>query len=175
MRDGDRRWSEGAVMARDHVAFLRGISNVPMQPFRAALEGLGLTSVESFGASGNLLFRAGDLDEARLEAMIERAVGAEAFVRSRTELAAIVEGDPYAGREGAGVLLARRPIDEAHAESLRRGGFDGPAPVIVGATVYFVFPLRRPGRKSGVDLERELDVRGTMRGSRVLARVLERM
>lgn len=161
------------MTVRDHVAFLRGISNVPMQPLRAALESLGLLSVGSFGASGNLFFCAQGLEPAVLEARIEGAVGVEAIVRSRLELQTIVEQDPYMGREGAAVFLAKRPIDQTHAKSLQRAGLEGEPPIIVGSTVYFVHPVRRPGRLAIVDFERELDVRGTMRSSKVIARVLE--
>lgn len=72
----------GHPMTRDHAVFLRGISNVPMEPFRAALVGLGLKQVDSFGATGNLVFGAPGSDVALLEQRICEAIGAEAFVRT---------------------------------------------------------------------------------------------
>lgn len=160
-------------MTTDHVAFLRGISNVPMQPYRAALVDIGLADVRSFGGTGNMLFGAGDMDRESLEGAIAEAVGVEAFVRTRPELAAIVSQNPYASRPGAAVFFARRPIDADREAVLMAGGFDGEPPVISGAEVYFVHPLRRPGRQSIIDLERELGVRGTMRAAHVVERVLQ--
>lgn len=162
-------------MTRDYVAFLRGISNVSMQRFRVALERLGFTFVGSFGTSGNLMFCLSGEDATSLESRIGDAVGVDAFVRTRSELSAIVAHDPYVGREGAAVFLAKHPIEQSQRESLQDGGFEGEPPVVSGATVYFVHPTRRPGRKAIVDFERELGLRGTMRSSKVVARVLDKM
>ena len=63
-------------MSRNHAVFLRGITGVPMQPLREALEGLGFSRVDSFGASGNLLFAANDLDDVFLDARIGETLGA---------------------------------------------------------------------------------------------------
>jgi uncharacterized protein (DUF1697 family) len=146
-----------------------------MEPLRAALVKLGLTEVGSFGASGNFVFRAPSSDVALLEQRIFEAVGAEAFVRSREELLAIVANDPYAGRQGAGLFLSRRPVDEASDVFRDAFGPEGDPPVASGTTVYFMNPTRLPGRKAVIDFERELGVRGTMRASRVVARVLDMM
>jgi uncharacterized protein (DUF1697 family) len=162
-------------MGADFVAFLRGISNVPMQPFRDALVGIGLTDVRSFGGTGNLLFRADYVDCQALERRIAGAVGAEAFIRTHSEMTAIVTGDPFTGRPGAGVFFSHVPLETQRTASLMAGGFEGEPPVVSGAQLYFVHPLRRTGRKSIIDLESELDVRGTMRASRVVTRVLELM
>jgi uncharacterized protein (DUF1697 family) len=162
-------------MTADQAAFLRGISNVPMKPFRTAFERLGFSEVETFGATGNILFCAAENDASALESRIGEAVGAEAFVRSREELATIVAQNPYADSKGASVFLARHQIGQSQAESLSAGGFAGDPPVISGANVYFVYPTRRPGFKGVIDFERALGVRGTMRSARVIARVLEVM
>jgi len=162
-------------MTRDHAVFLRGISHVSMEPLRAALVELGLTDVDSFGATGNLVFGAAGSEVALLERRICEAVGAEAFVRTRLELSVIVANDPYAGRQGAGVFFARRPFDETSPVFRGSVGPHGEPPVASGATLYFVHPTRLLGRKGIVDFERELKVTGTMRASRVVARVFERM
>lgn len=162
-------------MSGHFVAFLRGISNVPMQPFRNALLGIGLIDVTSFGGTGNLVFSGGGADCSALEQRIGDAVGTEAFVRSRDELQAVVSNDPFAGRAGAGVFFMHCPVDAAQEASLLADGFEHEPPVISGAQVYFLDRLLRPGRRSMVDLERELGVRGTMRASHVVARILELM
>lgn len=162
-------------MSADEVAFLRGVSNVPMQPLRESFERIGLTHVRTFGASGNILFCSDERDFSALETRIAEAVGAEAFVRSRDGLAAIAAQDPFAGRPGAAVFLAKNAIDTSRAGSLLAVAFEGETPVVSGSTVYFVHPTRRPGYKGIVDFERELGIRGTMRSSKVIARVLDMM
>lgn len=163
------------AIATDFAVFLRGISNVPMKPFREALSALGLTRVDSFGTSGNFVFCSSDEDRGLLEDRIGDALGTEAFVRSRDELTSIVAANPYADREGAAVFLAKRPIDEFRRTRMIEQGFEGDPPSFSESTIYFVHPTRRLGRKGVIDFERELDVAGTMRSSRVLARVLELM
>lgn len=162
-------------MASRFVAFLRGISNVPMQPFRGALVDAGLQDVRSYGGTGNLLFSSGGTDRSTLERRVSEAVGVQAFVRSRAEMADILASDPFSGRPGAALFFTHADIDPTAAARISAGGFEGDAPVIMGAQVYFVHPMRRPGRKTVVDLERELAVRGTIRGSRVVQRVFELM
>jgi Protein of unknown function (DUF1697) len=61
-----------------YVALLRAITNVPMKPFRRALEELGFTDVESYATSGNLLFNARASDPAALERRIAARVGTAA-------------------------------------------------------------------------------------------------
>jgi len=162
-------------MGSDFVAFLRGISNVPMQPLRDALVGIGLTDVRSFGGTGNMLFCAKDSSRGALEVLIGDAVGVDAFVRSRSQLATVVAENPYADLPGASLLFARGPVDESRAAAFMTGGFQAQPPVVAGAEVYFVHPLRRPGHSGIIDLEHDLGVRGTMRASRVVARVLTLM
>jgi len=160
-------------MAHAYAAFLRGISNVPMRPFRDRLAALGLDDVRSFGTSGNFVFLSRGGERADLERRIESALEVEAVVRSAKQLAAIVDENPYADREGSAVFLARERIEPERATGMMDAGFEGDPPVVSGAQVYFVHPTRRPGRRDVVDFERELTTRGTMRSSNVLARVLD--
>lgn len=62
-----------------YVALLRAITNVPMKPFRRALEELGFTDVESYATSGNLLFNARASDPAALERRIAARLPMEAL------------------------------------------------------------------------------------------------
>ena len=56
---------------------------------------------------GNFVFSALGADASLLERRITEGVGAEALVRTRQELADIVANDPYSGRQGANLFLAR--------------------------------------------------------------------
>jgi len=162
-------------MRREVAAFLRGISNVPMGPYRDALTRAGLADVVSFGATGNLMFNASDYDAAELEQRIAKLVGTAAFVRSRGELTEIVGQNPFRDRAGAAVLFMRGPVSEKRLHVLSGLKFEGDAPVVVGDNVYFVHPTQLCDRKSLFDFERELGVQGTMRGARVVGRVAEIM
>ena len=89
-----------------YFAFLRAINvgghTVKMDRLRQLFEGLGLTNVETFIASGNVIFEARAARAAALERKIEQhlfaALGYEVatFVRTAAELAAIAACRPFA-------------------------------------------------------------------------------
>lgn len=87
------------------IAFLRAINvgghTVRMAELRTLVEGLGFNEVETFIASGNLLFstRATNLRglERRIESLLRTALGYEVatFVRTAEEVAAIAGYSPF--------------------------------------------------------------------------------
>lgn len=87
-----------------YVAFLRGLNvgghTVAMDDLRRHVEALGLASVSTFIASGNVLF-ASDEDPAalapRIEAGLRAALGYEVatFLRSDAEVAAVAAHAPF--------------------------------------------------------------------------------
>jgi uncharacterized protein (DUF1697 family) len=92
-----------------YIAFLRAINvgghNVKMDQLRALFEALGLASVETFIASGNVIFESPATDVQALERQIERqletALGyaVATFIRSAAELSAIARYQPFAAAE----------------------------------------------------------------------------
>jgi uncharacterized protein (DUF1697 family) len=94
-----------------YIAFLRAINvgghNVKMDQLRALFEALGLASVETFIASGNVIFEAPAKDIQALERQAERHLEAAlgyavaTFIRSAAELAAIARCQPFAAAEPA--------------------------------------------------------------------------
>ena len=162
-------------MSREYAVFLRGVSNVPMEPYRSALAGLGLGEVDSFGASGNFVFSTPQRDSSSMAQLIGRTVSAEAFVRTRAELSRVIDENPYRGRAGAAIFLADRRLNDTDLGRLDVIEFEGARPVASEVGVYFVHPTRRRGLKGIVDFERELGVRGTMRAASVIERVFEMM
>jgi uncharacterized protein (DUF1697 family) len=78
-----------------YVAFLRAINVgghvVKMDRLRALFEEMGFTNVETFIASGNVIFEARRTSEAKIEAALREALGYEVqtFVRTPAELAEI--------------------------------------------------------------------------------------
>jgi uncharacterized protein (DUF1697 family) len=149
------------------------VSNVAMQPFRAAMEDLGFWDVSSLGMSGNLLFNAKEDEAGELERRIGRRFGTEAFVRTRSDVSRVVTGIPFEG--GSSVLFLRRPPAAARRRAFHLLEFEPPHPVLRGRTIYFVYPARRVGRRSSFDFEKALDVMGTARSARVVTEILHRM
>lgn len=158
-----------------YVALLRAISNVPMQPFRQAMEELGFTAVESYGTSGNLLFSADRSDAAALERRIALRLGTAAFVRGCPELARVAADDPFRGRGGASVFFLARPPAAGRRQAFLRLAFEAPRPVLRGRSLFFVHPARLRGKRTPVDFERAFAVPGTARSARVVERLLARM
>ena len=87
------------------IAFLRGLNlgnrRVKMDVLRSCFEALKFTDVETFIASGNVIFSARATDAVALEAKIathlEQSLGYEVdtFIRSRAEVAAIDARPPF--------------------------------------------------------------------------------
>ena len=120
-------------MAR-HAAFLKGMNlggrRISNQDLRTAVESLGLAEVETFRASGNVIFEAGRRSEASLCKLLEdglrEQLGYEVavFVRGGAELSAILAAEPFSATElkGAGkpqvALLTKKPSAGARKKVL---------------------------------------------------------
>ncbi|MEP6685269.1 MAG: DUF1697 domain-containing protein [Verrucomicrobiota bacterium] len=91
------------------IAFLRAINvgghNVTMEKLRGLFEALGFEDVETFIASGNVIFASNAKDiralERKIEDYLRRSLGYEVktFLRSESELADIVQHTPFKTRE----------------------------------------------------------------------------
>jgi uncharacterized protein (DUF1697 family) len=100
--------SGGFPMPR-YIAFLRAINvgghNVKMTQLRALFEELEFANVETFIASGNVIFDAPDANVRQIEQQIEHhlhsALGyaVATFIRSTVELAAVVAYQPFSPAE----------------------------------------------------------------------------
>ncbi|MET9488108.1 DUF1697 domain-containing protein [Nocardia sp. NPDC006630] len=90
-----------------YAAFLRGIMpsnpNMKNDKLRGVFEGLGFEEVSTLLSSGNLVFSSDETDMPALEDRIQRALQAElgigggTLIRSREQLQALVDLDPFAG------------------------------------------------------------------------------
>ncbi|WP_280268393.1 DUF1697 domain-containing protein [Nocardia wallacei] len=90
-----------------YAALLRGIMpsnpNMRNEKLRAVFEGLGFGAVGSVLSSGNIVFGCAATDIAALEARIQQAlttelgIGGGTIIRSRDELRALVDSDPFPG------------------------------------------------------------------------------
>jgi uncharacterized protein (DUF1697 family) len=91
------------------AAFLRAVNVggrvVKMQALKSALESMGLDEVESFIASGNLVFSSKGVKglDVKIASGLERACGFEVpvFVRTIEEVAAAAAHDPFPHRDTA--------------------------------------------------------------------------
>ena len=120
-------------MAR-FAAFLRAINlggkrTVKMDSLRRIFESLGFSEVETFIASGNVIFttrhRSGQKLERKIEQRLREALGHEVavFVRTKRELIEIANHKPSSkskmdARVSCNVLLLAEPLDEKTAKTL---------------------------------------------------------
>jgi uncharacterized protein (DUF1697 family) len=98
-----------------YVAFMRALNvgghTVKMDHLRSLFEALGFTGVESFIASGNIVFQSPPTDaaglEERIEAHLKQALGYEVatFLRTPAEVAAAAAHKPFAAAD---------PVPEGH-------------------------------------------------------------
>jgi uncharacterized protein (DUF1697 family) len=117
------------------IAFLRAINvgghTVKMDYLRRLFEAMGLANVETFIASGNVIFDATPQSKKTLERKIEDALQealgykVATFIRSTTELAEIAHYQPFKESELAAegnmlyiAFLATLPSDEAQQKLL---------------------------------------------------------
>lgn len=92
-----------------YAAFLRGIMptnpNMKNDKLRGVFEGLGFEDVASLLSSGNIVFSSTESDVPALEARIQDAlqselgIGGGTLIRSREQLRALVDSDPFEGLE----------------------------------------------------------------------------
>jgi uncharacterized protein (DUF1697 family) len=105
-------------MPTTHIALLRGINvgkakQIPMAGLRALLEGAGYTDVRTLLRSGNVVLTAASKDPAAVAADVERLIegqygfSSRVVVRSRAQVQAVVDRDPFAGvaTDGAKYLV----------------------------------------------------------------------
>jgi uncharacterized protein (DUF1697 family) len=168
------------------VALLRGINvggnnPVPMAELRALLEGLGLTDVRSYIASGNVLFSSGEKDRAALGKQLERAVDetfgvpAKVVLRTFAEIATVAAARPF-GEDTSKAYVAflaakpaRKSLDQLLALDITPDRFK-----VSGTEVFLHYPNGVQGSKlTGALLERKLGIAATARNWRTVTRLAE--
>jgi uncharacterized protein (DUF1697 family) len=167
------------------VAFLRAINvggrTVKMQELRVLFSSLGLADVETFIASGNVIFRSPARNEAGLAAKIERhlagALGYEVdtFLRTTAEVQEIAEFDAYPAAAGPGgtyvALLSAAPERQAVRKLMSMKG-DADDFNVRGRDLYWrILGGFNDSTFSGGLLEKTLGVRATVRNITTLRRL----
>jgi uncharacterized protein (DUF1697 family) len=164
-----------------YVAFLRAINvgghTVKMDYLRTLFEALGFTNVETFIASGNVIFdspaRSSRTLERKIEASLELTLGypVATFIRSTAELAEIASYKPFSDAELSAALtlyvgfMGSAPSAAAKqkllAFELKMDDFE-----FNGREVYWLSRARFSDSEfSGARLEKTLGLAATLRNS----------
>jgi uncharacterized protein (DUF1697 family) len=169
------------------IAFLRAINvgghNVTMEKLRRLFEKLGFDDVETFIASGNVIFSSTNEDTEALERTIDEclheALGYEVktFLRTESELAAIAKHRPFktSQLQSAGAICVGFLAEPLTAEATRslmalRNEIDDFH--VHGREVYWLCKLKQSDSKfSNLVFEKTSKVRITFRGINTVDRL----
>ena len=170
-----------------YVAFLRAINVggrvVKMDTLRSEFEDLGLTRVETFIASGNVVFETRSKNPAVLERKIgqalERALGYEVatFIRSLPEVGAIARYQPFSASAMASAVslnigFLKEPLEAAGRAALAKLKTDIDDFHANGSELYWLCLKRQSESKiSNAVFERALKVKATFRGMRTVEKL----
>ena len=171
-----------------YAAFLRAINVgghvVKMDALKKSFVQLGFTNVESFIASGNIVFDSGSANGAALEkkiaAALEKSLGYEVvtFVRTSTELSDVAACVPFKGIDDAptfvvGFLAA--PLAPAEQKKLMALASEVDRFHVRGRELWW-YSERGQGEStfSNVVLERAIGVRTTFRNMRTVRKMAAR-
>lgn len=168
-------------------AFLRAINvgghTVAMARLRELFEGLGLRKVDTFIASGNVVFEGGGADEAalrrKIEAHLQAALGYEVvtFLRTERELAALVKGGPFGEAEVAAgktlnVAFLQAPLSAEDQARLQTLGTSVDAFRASGREVWWLCQVKQSESTfSNQVFEKALGIRATFRGISTLQKL----
>jgi uncharacterized protein (DUF1697 family) len=168
-------------------AFLRAINvgghTVAMEALRGHFEALGFKGVETFIASGNVIFesRSTDLDpmERKIESHLLKSLGYEVdtFVRTEVELAAIAKYKPFEEprMRSAGALnvaFLAEPLEAAAKKSLMALKTEIDDFRVHGREMYWLCKKKQSESKfSNALFEKALGLRATFRGVNTVAKL----
>jgi uncharacterized protein (DUF1697 family) len=170
------------------IAFLRAINvgghTVKMEDLRKLFEELEFSNVETFIASGNVIFDAPGKDtralEQRIETHLHEALGYEVatFIRSAAELADIAKYQPFPEGELAGkgaslyIAFLREVPSKKAQEDLMAFRTDEDDFRVHGREMYWLRHGNMSDSKfSGALLEKTLKMRATMRNSTTIQKL----
>lgn len=165
-----------------YVAFLRAINvgsgrTIKMEVLRQSFEALGLAQVETFGASGNVVFETTVKNpralEKRLESALRDLVGfaVATFIRTDAEVAEIARYEPFqlpktGGAAQMNIVFLARPLDAESSRTVEGLRTDSDEFHVQGREIYWL-RRRKPGGYDfrTVPLGRTLDQPFTIRGA----------
>lgn len=173
-----------------HFAFLRAINvgghTVTMAALRTHFEALGATDVETFIASGNVVFESRARDaaalERRIETHLESALGYEVatFLRSGDELIAVAAEPAFDAKRRAAarafnVAFLKVPLTAAQKRALKGMETEVDALEAHGRELYWLCRVRQSESTfANARLERTLGISATFRGMNTVKRMVAR-
>ncbi len=169
------------------VAFLRAINvgghNIKMGYLRQLFESLGFVQVETYIASGNVVFEAtgGDASdlEKKIEMMLGKALGYEVptFIRSEAELAAVAAYVPFQQAdlekaEALNVAFLHSPLEDGAVQKLMALRTDIDDFHSHGRQIYWLCRKKQSESTfSNAVLEKTLGVQSTLRGMNTIKKM----
>ena len=154
-----------------------------MAELRRLFQGLGLTEVETFIASGNVIFHSGAKDIRALELMIDdrvgRALGYEVttFIRTEQELAAIAQHKPFKESQiqaalAFNVALLSQPLGPADRKLIMGLTTETDDFHVQGREVYWLCKAKQSDSKfNNARFEKVVNARATWRGMNTIRRL----
>lgn len=172
---------------KKYIAFLRAINvgghNVKMDKLKILFEELGFSNVETFIASGNVIFdfktgSSGTLEK-KIESHLQKSLGYEiaTFLRTNSELEEIVNYKPFKAAElDSAQAFNVAFIKEAMTSDLKKklAGFKTDIDDFhtMGREVYWICKVRQSDSKFSNSLfERTLKINSTFRGIKTVIKL----
>ena len=173
-----------------YIAFLRAINvggrNVKMDHLREIFESMGFTNVETFIASGNVIFETNSKNEGNLEKNIESKLkenlgfDVSTFIRSDSELAEIANYKPFSKSQmdsatALNVAFLSTPLDTKSKKLVMGLKTDIDDFHVYGQEVYWMcLKKQSESNFSNNLLEKTLGVKSTMRGINTVRKMTEK-
>ncbi len=173
-----------------YISFLRAINvgghTVKMDRLRQLFESFGFNNVETFIASGNVIFEANSEDSRQLEEQIQaglrHALGYDvaAFIRTPNELTRIVEYQPFPQAEiekaaAFNIAFLADPLNAASIEKLMMLRTPIDEFLVHGREIYWLCQKRQSESTfSNAVLERTMGIRSTLRGVNTVKLIAEK-
>ncbi len=163
-----------------YLALLRGINVsgqklIKMDALRALFEAQGCDNVKTYIQTGNVIFNHREEDADKMKQMIEAFIEKEygffvpTIIRSRDEMNAVLEANPYLARPDANVkqiyiaYLERTPTKE-EVEALLTATNENEEAMVIGNEAWLFYRLGAGKAKlSNAVLERKMKIKATMR------------
>jgi uncharacterized protein (DUF1697 family) len=174
-----------------YIAFLRAINvgghNVKMDALLQLFESLGFSNVETFIASGNVIFdaKAGNVKilEKKIETCLYQALGYEVatFIRTDTELVEIAKYKPFPQPQvdaaaALNIGFLAEALDEALKPKLMSLQTDIDSFHVHGREIYWLCEKKQSESKiSNVAIEKALGVKSTLRGVNTVNKLAEKL
>jgi uncharacterized protein (DUF1697 family) len=174
-----------------YFAFLRAINvgghTVRMETLRQLFESFGFLDVETFIASGNVIFQTTDVDVANLEIRIatglKTALGYDiaAFLRTGEELEEIAAYQPFAQSEldsaaAFNIAFLSQPVNDQAKQKLMRLTTDIDRFATHAREVYWLCRKKQSESTfSNAVLEETLGVKSTLRGVNTIKKLATRI